>query len=158
MSRTRRPLGLAAAWIALLLAAPSIADEPKPTAAPKCECTERVKPIDALEHYDMIFFGEASILGLSDAGDSDREEFVEFSVEGIWKGPIQRRLRVHTNDGDPRCSFRFILGQQYLVFASLEDVAYAARYRTSACSRTTRASHALPDLAILGAPQDRLEP
>lgn len=130
--------------------------EPEPP--PGCECSDRVKPLDAFERYDMIFFGQASFIGNSGTGeDLPQDEFVEFSVEGIWKGPKQRRLRVHTADGDPHCAFRFKLGANYLVYARHEDIAYSPRYRTSACARTAAASHSLPDLAILGVPDERLD-
>jgi hypothetical protein len=126
--------------------------------APRCVCHESVKPLEALEHYDMIFFGLASFLGISESGDlGNEDEFVEFSVEAIWKGPVQRRLRVHNTDGDPLCAFRFKLGARYLVYALHEDVPFSNRYRTSACARTTGASSALPDLAILGTPNERLD-
>ena len=123
----------------------------------RCRCTERVAPLDALEHYDLVFFGEASFVGVSEgAPERGGEEFVEFSTEGLWKGPAQRRLRVYTSDGDPHCAYAFEPGRRYLVFAKLEDAAFAYRYRTSACARTTAASTALPDLAILGEPPTRI--
>ncbi|MBW2268347.1 MAG: hypothetical protein JRH16_07200 [Deltaproteobacteria bacterium] len=117
-----------------------------------------MKPLEAFDRYDMIFFGQASFVGVSALGDSgDEDEFVEFSVEGIWKGLVQRRLRVHTTEGDPLCAYRFTLGKRYLVYARLESISFSNRYRTSACARTTEASRALPDLAILGPPHSRLE-
>jgi hypothetical protein len=131
---------------------------PKPPRPPKCFCESTVKPLDAFDGYDLIFFGQASFVGIGETGDTGPpDEFVEFSVEGIWKGPVQRRLRVHTTDGDPHCAFRFILGKRYLVYARHEKIAYSNRYRTSACARTAKASHSLPDLAILGEPGERLE-
>jgi hypothetical protein len=153
----KRPLRALFVACALLAPAPgSSAGEPEPT--PTCDCPARIKPLEALESYDMIFFGQASFTGLSETGDSgNEEEFAEFSVEGIWKGPVQRRLRVHTSEGDPLCAFRFTLGERYLVYANLEDVPYSTRYRTSRCTRTAEASHALPDLAVLGPPQERFE-
>ena len=157
MSLLRRKLRRRAGIVACVLVASAAHGETLPP-APKCVCSERVKPLEALERYDMIFFGLASFVGISEPGDSATEdEFVEFSVEGIWKGLVQRRLRVHTHDGDPLCAYRFTLGKHYLVYARLEKTAFASRYRTSTCARTTEASRALPDLAILGPPQTRLE-
>lgn len=140
--------------LALACTAATAAETAQP---PACLCANRVAPLDALAFYDLIFFGEASFVGTSE-DDPDRggEEFVEFSTEGLWKGPEQRRVRVYTNDGDPHCAFRFTPGKRYLVFAKLEDAAFAYRYRTSACARTTGAASALPDLAILGEPRTRL--
>ena len=157
MTSARRQRRLLASLIACALGAQA-AQGAEPAPAPKCVCPERVKPLEAFEHYDMIFFGLASFLGISEAGDvGNEDEFVEFSVEGLWKGPAQRRLRVHTTDGDPLCAFRFKLGARYLVYASREDVAFSNRYRTSACARTTGSSQAMPDLAVLGPPNERFE-
>ena len=130
---------------------------PKPPPPPECLCESTVRPLDAFDGYDLIFFGQASFIGLaSTEADAPPDEFVEFSVEGIWKGPVQRRLRVHTADGNPDCPFRFVLGKHYLVYARQEEIAFSNRYRTSACARTAEASQALPDLAILGDPSERL--
>ena len=147
-------------WASLIACALSVqtahAEDSEPTE--KCVCQESVKPLEAFEHYDMIFFGQASFFGIAESGDlGNEDEFVEFSVEALWKGPMQRRLRVHNTEGDPLCTFRFKLGARYLVFASHEDLPFSNRYRTSACARTAGASHALPDLAILGTPIERLE-
>ena len=157
MIPARRRRRLWANLIACALAAQTAhAEEAEPT--PRCVCQESVKPLEAFEHYDMIFFGLASFLGISESGDlGNEDEFVEFSVEAIWKGPVQRRLRVYNTDGDPLCAFRFKLGARYLVYARHEDIPFSNRYRTSACMRTAGASQALPDLAILGTPKERLE-
>jgi len=156
MTRAGR-LALAGATcaVALLRAFPAPADGGE--AAPRCICSERVAPLDALEFYDLVFFGEASFVGLSEDDPArGADEFVEFATEGLWKGPVQRRLRVYTSDADPRCAFSFTPGKRYLVFAKLEDAAWSNRYRTSACARTAPADRALPDLAILGEPPQRL--
>jgi hypothetical protein len=144
---------------AALLATPAAAARGEQDAAePRCRCTSAVRPLAAFDSYDLIFFGQARILGVSDIREPDSEdEFIEFAVEGIWKGPVQPRLRVHTSESDPLCAYKFVLGRDYLVYARLEDKPFSNRYRTSVCARTTEAARALPDLAILGPPSDRPE-
>ncbi len=123
---------------------------------PPCVCTEQVKPLDAFDAFDLIFFGRASVLAVTELGDSGVEdEFAEFAVDGVWKGPPQRTLRVYTSDGDPHCAYPFEAGQLYLVYAKREKKAFSNRFRTSACTRTVEGEAALPDLAILGLPQER---
>jgi hypothetical protein len=127
--------------------------------AAACECGPVVLPGPALEQADLVFFGRVSFAGRGpgdDAGDP-KLDFVEFSVEGVWKGPAQARLRVHPSTSGPECSVAFEASKRYLVYAYLDASAYSNRYHTSVCSRTREAEHSAPDLAILGAPPHRFE-
>ena len=128
-------------------------------AEPVCECDAPAKPTVARETADLVFFGRASFVGeaVADESGSPIEEFMEFSVEGVWKGPAQKRLRVYTKTAEPHCAFDFEVGRSYLVYAFRDPAPYSNHFRSSACSRTRRSSHALPDLAILGTPPHRFE-
>jgi len=128
-------------------------------AEPVCECAAAPKPAEALAEADLVFFGLASFVGesVTEESGSPIEEFVEFSVEGVWKGPAQERLRVYTNVGKPHCAFQFEIGQSYLVYAKRDPKPYSNRFRSSVCSRTRSSAHALPDLAILGPPSHQFE-
>ena len=128
-------------------------------AEPVCECDAPVKPAAALERADLVFFGRASFVGeaIADESGSPIEEFMEFSVEGVWKGPAQKRLRVYTKAAEPHCAFDFEAGKSYLVYANRDPKPYSNRFRASACSRTRPSRHALPDLAILGTPAHQFE-
>lgn len=128
-------------------------------AEPVCECDAPEKPTAALESADLVFFGRASFVGeaVTDESGSPVEEFTEFSVEGVWKGPAQERLRVYTRTAEPHCAFDFEIGRSYLVYALRDPDRDSNRFRSSACSRTRRSDHALPDLAILGTPPHRFD-
>lgn len=128
--------------------------------ADACECGAKLLPGRALEQADLVFFGRASFVGRApgeDGGDDPDLSFVEFSVEGVWKGPAQSRLRVHPSSSAAGCAIAFKPGKSYLVYAYRDTTAYSNRFHTSVCSRTRVAEHALPDLAILGAPQHRFD-
>ena len=116
-------------------------------------------PAAALESADLVFFGQASFLGEAVTEQADRpiEEFTEFSVEGVWKGPAQERLRIYTRIAAPHCAYTFEAGKRYLVYAKLDSKRFSNRYRASLCSRTKTADHSLPDLAILGDPAQRFD-
>lgn len=116
-------------------------------------------PAAALGNADLVFFGQASFLGeaVTDQADSPIEEFTEFSVEGVWKGPAQKRLRIYTQTSKPHCAYAFEAGKRYLVYANRDRKRFSNRFRASACSRTKPADHSLPDLAILGDPEHRFD-
>ncbi|HJO24159.1 MAG: hypothetical protein QF890_12215 [Myxococcota bacterium] len=127
-------------------------------AEPVCECDAPAKPDVALESADLVFFGRASFVGeVADETGNPVEEFMEFSVDGVWKGPPQKRLRVYTRITQSQCAFVFEAGRIYLVYASRDPASHSNRFRSSICSRTRRSDHALPDLAIIGAPPHRFE-
>lgn len=150
-------------WRALALCAflslPLGAAAEEEEAVPPCLCPAAVKPLDAFDSFDLIFFGRASVVAAIEIGDTGVEdEFAEFAVDGLWKGPEQRTLRVFTSESDPLCAYRFEAGKNYLVYARREEKAFSNRYRTSACTRTIEGNAALPDLAILGTPVARPTP
>ena len=127
--------------------------------AATCECDPVILPGPALEQADLVFFGQVSFAGRSSGVDADdpKHDFVEFAVDGVWKGPAQERLRVHATHAKDVCAVPFVPGKSYLVYAYLDDAAFSHRYHTSVCSRTRKAEHSAPDLAILGAPEHRFE-
>ncbi len=74
-----------------------------------------------------------------------REVAVEVAVDAAWKGVTATRAAILTGRGGGDCGYRFVVGQQYLVYAYLHEDSL----NTSICSRTAAALEADDDLAFL---------
>jgi hypothetical protein len=69
---------------------------------------------------------------------------VTFRAVTTWKGPPKREVRVLTGRGGGDCGYPFKVGETYLVYAYVNEVAY-----TGICTRTHEAAIAGDDLADL---------
>src|SRR5262245_11389629 len=112
---------------------------------------------------DLVFFGVAATFHRSSDSDlrpfGSSEDYWEFEVEGVWKGPSQDQLRVYLHApnvwSDCDLPFEFFeQHQNYLVYADT-DPGYPNRYRTGSCSGTVTASKARADISLLGNPKRR---
>lgn len=121
--------------------------------SPPCECDKRLSPAQAFERASLVFFGQPN--GFYHGGGARREwqQYWEFDVEGVWKGPAQPHIRIYASgeDGPNSCDEQFEVGKRYLVYAYLEEK-FPNRYRVSTCSRTTTAERSIRDLTFLGRP------
>ena len=108
-----------------------------------CDCL--TAPVhEALQHSDAVFAGR--VVDIRYGGERS-DNAVTFQVEGVWKGPLARQIRVFTASDDGRCGIGFELGRRYLVYANRDE----RTLRAGSCSRTQRLNqHAREDLRYLG--------
>ena len=113
---------------------------PEPSKA--CSCA-MVSTADAFESSSAVFLGTVASIRYHESGTGAVVgETAAFEVEMVWKGPVSETIYVAPSSYNSSCGFGFTQGAKYLV--------YAEGLGVSACSRTTWASLATEDLAILG--------
>ena len=74
-----------------------------------------------------------------------RATTVDFVVDATWKGVSTARTAINTAGNEGLCGYRFVKGEQYLIYAYRHDDVFA----TSICSRTAAALDAGEDLDFL---------
>ena len=74
---------------------------------------------------------------------------VTFKVENSWKGTLPTEVILFTGRGGGDCGYRFLVGQDYLVYAYGKDLDHLS---TNICQRTAPFSPNSDDLKILGQP------
>jgi hypothetical protein len=99
-----------------------------------CDCTRPGSPGEELQRVGAVFSGEVI--------RADREG-IEFKVEKIWKGPRAKKVTMNHELSD--CTYVFVLGKKYLVYAYGKG-----SFSTSICTRTRRLDNASDDLKELG--------
>ena len=122
-----------------------------------CRGCESLSPANALERADLVFFGRVSEFYRGAGLRPHGQQYWEFEVEGLWKGPPQPRIRIYAFDFDGRqssCDMSFHVGTRYLVYAYLKEQS-PNRFRVHLCSRTTIGESSLKDLSFLGQPPHR---
>ncbi len=121
--------------------------------ASACTCDTDDDVHAQLERAELVFFGRVALH--HDASVQALEtRYWEFEVQGVWKGPAQRTLRLYAhspNGHGDRCDREFEIGQSYLVFARTTK-GHPGRYRAQLCSGTVRADAAVPALRAIGRP------
>lgn len=115
----------------------------RPAAA--CDCIDMTDD-EARASADAVFRGEVVDV-------RDGEEFtlvatldVAEAWEGPWAGEVPGTLEVTTPEEVTACGYRFVVGEEYLVFASGDE----QRLSTTWCQRTAGAASASATLASWG--------
>lgn len=121
-----------------------------------CKCDASLTPARSLDRADLVFFGtvEATSPPSAPSGSSDdwTPVYWEFSVQRIWKGEKQSRVRLHARAASPMvsdCEFPFQRGVAYLVYAYRIE---SGLFETNKCGRTIEATDSSDDLKALGEP------
>lgn len=127
-----------------------------------CSCVFPPTPADAFRQWEAVFQG--TVVGYADSRPLPLvDQFRDwlglpnvynygsrmFSIEVIrsWKGVTTTRADVRTGSGGADCGYEFVLGLEYVVYAS-----YTADgdWGTSICTRTNPTASAVDDLTYLG--------
>ena len=120
---------------------------PEPSYA--CSCAERSSPSEALERADAVFMGRAVSVSYVEKVRGEQtyidSVITKFNVTAVWKGPISETTYI--DHGGP-CGTSFDVGEEYIVYAY--NFGRRDGLSTGLCSRTTRLSRAIEDLAELG--------
>jgi hypothetical protein len=132
--------------VLLLLFFPVLAGSPAPVFA--CSCAPPPPPAEALEQATAVFAGTVTNIDIPGGTIISTADpiAVTFQVETVWKGPVEPTLLVTTARDSASCGYHFDLNQNYLVYAYGSE----RSLETNLCSRTTRLSPILEDLADLG--------
>jgi hypothetical protein len=140
--RRSRPLIL----VFLLLFVSMLSGSPAPVFA--CSCAPPPPPAEALAQATAVFAGTVTNIDVPGGAVISTADpiAVTFQVERVWKGPVEPTLLVTTARGQATCGYDFDLNQSYLVYAYGSE----RNLETNLCSRTTRLSPILEDLAVLG--------
>jgi len=101
-----------------------------------CGCQQSGSPREELKRVDAVFSGEVINVNW---------EKIEFKVEKIWKGPRTKRISVKHRDERSDCTYVFVVGKKYLVYAYGKKI-----YSTHVCTRTKGLDKASYDLNELG--------
>lgn len=118
-----------------------------PWPARPCSCGE-TSLRESLEDAEAVFAGKVirlEVLGTENGVDTIRATLQPLEVV---KGSLSKEVELLTDNGCCYCSFGFLIGQRYLIFANKHDGVLS----TSICTRSGRfdADHVEADLKALG--------
>ena len=75
---------------------------------------------------------------------------VEFQVDRVWKGSLEKTIKVTTASDEGTCGYGFEMGKTYLVYSYETQVDDPLVLKVSLCSRTAPIADASEDLSELG--------
>lgn len=108
-----------------------------PSMATACSCVEQdILPVQEMAQSTEVFSGR--VVTVTPSGS---DKAARLLVERVWKGDVGRNVILPI--GTSTCSYHFVAGERYIV--------YAHNWNTSVCSRTRPLSEAQEDLVVLGA-------
>lgn len=120
-----------------------------------CSCAVMEAPTTALTRAHAVFRGRA--IDISSEQDWSRGSIshyqrVTFRVDESWEGPTTHELVVFTSLGSSTCGYRFVQGEDYLVYATANSgpSRLPAGLGTGICTRTRPLNGAADDLSALG--------
>lgn len=121
-----------------------------PSGTSACSCAELPTPAEELERSDAVFSGK--VLEIKEEKlKGYLIKKVLFEVKNTWKGVDESQVIITTGQGGGDCGFRFIEGQEYLVYANESDMYEAKSLTTVICDRTNRLNALQSDLEFLSA-------
>ena len=110
-----------------------------------CTCLPPPPVSVAVDEARAVFAGR--IIDISTTADPTVDITAKFAVSRVWKGPTdQRVIDVRTPSSSAACGLSFSVGDEWLIYAGMDERAYTA----SLCSRAKPLSAAAEDLAVLG--------
>lgn len=121
-----------------------------PAETSACSCAELPTVAEELEQSEAVFSGKVIEITEKKA-KGYMTKSVLFEVTNTWKGLEQSQVIITTGLGGGDCGFRFIEGQEYLVYANESDMYGEKSLTTIMCDRTNTLSALQEDLEFLGA-------
>lgn len=115
-----------------------------PGTALACSCLQQSLQ-ESIDGADAIFLG-----AVNEISSEDYQLAVSFHVKESWKGFEEEgitRMTVHTTSDSAACGFNFIEGEEYLVYANVNDK--TGNVHTGLCSATKERAYATEDLEVL---------
>ncbi|MFS0724106.1 stalk domain-containing protein [Paenibacillus sp. 1P07SE] len=136
-------------WMSAMMAAAfvvSLVLLPKPADA--CSCMPSPGPAEEMERQEFVFSGEVVEIEEPAVVESSGDPVtVHFEVDTVWKGEIGAQTQVWTAYSSATCGFHFEVGQQYIVYGTIDE---EGGQHVGLCSRTAPLDQAAEDLSILG--------
>ncbi len=103
---------------------------------------------EKLSRSSVVFLGRVVDIGGRINGEVGGLRKYIFEVETMWKGELNKRITIYSNDGDgPSCGYRFKRNGSYLVFSYLGD---NEMLQTSLCSGNITEKEAESEILALG--------
>ena len=127
-----------------------------PAATSACSCAELPTAEEEMERSDAIFSGKVMEIKEKKV-NGYMTKSVLFEVTDTWKGVDESQVIITTGQGGGDCGFRFIEGQEYLVYAKESDMYRAKSLTTIMCDRTNTLRALQDDLKVLGAGENPTE-
>jgi hypothetical protein len=121
-----------------------------PAGSNACSCAELPTAAEEIERSDAIFSGKVMEIKEKKVKGYFTKK-VLFGVTNTWKGMDESQVIITTGEGGGDCGFRFIEGQEYLVYAKQSDMYGAKSLTTIMCDRTNVLRVLQDDLEVLGA-------
>ncbi|MBT2642917.1 hypothetical protein J7I80_11825 [Bacillus sp. ISL-41] len=121
-----------------------------PAITSACSCAELPTAEEEMERSDAIFSGKVIEIK-EEKVKGYMTKKVLFEVTNTWKGVDESQVVITTGQGGGDCGFRFIEGQEYLVYAKESDMYGANSLTTTMCDRTNALRALQDDLEVLGA-------
>lgn len=116
-----------------------------PPGAYACSCVAPPPAGEARDEAVAVFSGTVSAVDTA-ASATGLPVLVTFDLLESWKGPNGPQLTIGTSGSSASCGYEFVPGEQYLVYAFLQE----GQFGTGLCTRTAPLADAGADLAALG--------
>jgi hypothetical protein len=121
-----------------------------PSTAYGCSCAQPAGVKDEFDRSKAVFTGEVISVKEKQPLAGYVSKKVIFEVNQSWKGIEQSQIQITTGQGDGDCGIDFVLGEDYLVYASDSDLYGENQLTTIICDRTSPIVSAKEDLTYLG--------
>lgn len=113
-----------------------------------CSCAQPQPVQEALQDSTAVFLGTVTEVVKEIPLSGFPQVKVVLSVQKQWKGlPWHQTIAVRTSTSGASCGYPFQRGNEYLVYASLDQ---NGMLQTNICTRTKARANAEEDLVILG--------
>jgi hypothetical protein len=108
-----------------------------PNSAYGCSCAQPPSVKEELDRSKAVFTGKVIQVNEKQPLNGYISKKVIFEVSQVWKGIEQSQIQITTGQGDGDCGIDFVLGKDYLVYASESDLYGKKQLTTIICDRTT---------------------
>ncbi|WP_342505502.1 hypothetical protein [Sporosarcina sp. FSL K6-2383] len=122
--------------------------KPMPTVA--CSCAMMPSPEEGISNAQGVFSGKVNSIKENSGLLGGYGKTVLFTVKETWKGINKAEVAIMTGSGGGDCGVAFVVGQEYLVYASVSDMYEKRSLSTTICSPTKALGDAAEDLAAFG--------
>lgn len=122
----------------------------KPVPATACSCAKEPSAEEGFSRSQAVFSGEVTRIKDNNGLFGGYGKTVIFKVKETWKGINETEVAIATGSGGGDCGIEFVVGKEYLVYASVSDI-YGDKSLTSViCDPTKELGIAAEDIDILG--------
>lgn len=121
-----------------------------PSTSSACSCAEQPSVEDEFEQSKAVFSGKVIAVKENRSVNGSLAKSVLFDVSKTWKGVNETQVIIITGVSDGDCGIDFIVGEEYLVYASESTMYGESALVSIICDRTAELQMVKDDLTILG--------